>query len=166
MARLVGVFIFVLLVVSGCSTGGPWICSDYGSTTSCAGGRYIIPSLGISSHQGIDFAGAAGAEVISATHRIVTNKSYDPCSGHSITVETDIVARERDLPILLYAKYVHAQAIPTLGLGQKLKPGDLIGTVIRFSARSDALRTGTRVRFTASVLSRSSREFFVAALLA
>jgi murein DD-endopeptidase MepM/ murein hydrolase activator NlpD len=110
--------------------GDPWICNDYHSHVNCTGGRYL-ERAGPEGHRGMDFGADAGTEVLSATYGTVLKKTFDPCPGHGIIVATDLKGTKGMLHgVQVYAFYAHVEALPTLELGQKLRPGQVIGRVI------------------------------------
>jgi murein DD-endopeptidase MepM/ murein hydrolase activator NlpD len=112
----------VLLLAGGCATTGT-ICSDYRSTINCIGGTRPV-------HEGIDFRGNPGTEVISATRGTVAKKLFNQCAGHGIAIKTDIVARRGDIEGPVYAFYWHVEPIAGLRISQRVEPGDLIGKII------------------------------------
>jgi murein DD-endopeptidase MepM/ murein hydrolase activator NlpD len=116
-------FTALVLILAGCAADTGRVCSDYQSIINCAGKRRDI-------HDGIDFRGPAGTEVISATHGTFVRRSFHECPGHSFTIRTDIVARHGEVEGPVYAAYVHAEALPHLKPGQKVKPGDPVGRII------------------------------------
>ena len=115
--------LLVLWLAAGCASSPAGLCSDYQSVINCAGQRRPI-------HDGIDFRGAAGTEVISATHGTFVRRSYHECPGHGFFIRTDIVARHGDVEGPVYAAYWHAEALPHLKPGDKVSPGDPVGKII------------------------------------
>jgi murein DD-endopeptidase MepM/ murein hydrolase activator NlpD len=99
------------------------ICSDYKSIINCAGKRRDL-------HEGADFRGDAGTEVISATHGTFVRRSYNECAGHGFFIRTDIVARHGEVEGPVYAAYWHAEALPHLKPGDVIKPGDPVARII------------------------------------
>lgn len=116
------IVLFALLFAAG-PTSAQDLCSDYLSRSNCVNKRRHI-------HHGLDFGGVAGTEVISATYGTVVRMQFDECSGHGIVVKTDIVARHEDREGPVYVRYAHVEAHGSLAPGQKLRPGDPLGTTI------------------------------------
>lgn len=114
----------VLLTAGGCTTPASLICSDYQSTWGCRSNPRG------DTHSGIDFRGRAGTEVISATYGTVVRKTFSECAGEGIVIRTDIVARHEEVEGPVFASYVHTEAVEDLKIGQKVKPGDVIGKII------------------------------------
>ncbi|HUN67693.1 MAG TPA: M23 family metallopeptidase [Burkholderiales bacterium] len=121
-APLAACFLALFLACSGVAIGQD-LCSDYLSTKNCIGKRRPV-------HHGIDFGGAAGTEVISATYGTVVRRNFDECSGHGLTVKTDFVARHDDLEGPVYVRYAHVEGFEYAKPGLDLKPGDPIGRTI------------------------------------
>jgi murein DD-endopeptidase MepM/ murein hydrolase activator NlpD len=122
-AALVAMFATSMLAAESAAAESARICSDYKSVINCAGKRRDI-------HDGADFRGDAGTEVISATHGTFVRRSFHECPGHGFFIRTDIVARHGDVEGPVYAAYWHAEALPHLKPGDVVKPGDPIGTII------------------------------------
>ena len=114
----------VLLTAGGCTSISSQICSDYQSTVNCMSGNRG------DFHTGIDFRGRAGSEVISATHGTVVARTFSECAGHGIRIRTDIIARHEDVEGPVFASYVHTEALESLKISQKARPGDVIGKII------------------------------------
>jgi murein DD-endopeptidase MepM/ murein hydrolase activator NlpD len=117
-----GVCIAILLAAPGVSVAQD-LCSDYLSWSNCINKRRP-------QHYGIDFGGVAGTEVISATHGTVTQRNFDECSGHGLTVRTDFRATHEDKEGPVFVRYAHVEGYANVVPGLKLKPGDPIGTTI------------------------------------
>jgi murein DD-endopeptidase MepM/ murein hydrolase activator NlpD len=124
MTRLVCLAGFLLLLpaASGTATAQD-LCSDYQSRSNCIHQRRPV-------HNGIDFGGVAGTEVISATHGTVTKRNFDECSGHGLTVKTDFSGRSGDIEGPVYVRYAHVEGYEYIKPGRPLKPGDPIGRTI------------------------------------
>lgn len=99
------------------------LCSDYQSRINCVGKKRPV-------HNGIDFGGVAGTEVISATHGSFVRRNFDECSGHGVTVKTDFSASDASGEGPVFVRYAHVEAYPQIQAGQRLKPGDPLGTTI------------------------------------
>ena len=99
------------------------LCSDYRSVRNCVFERRPI-------HNGIDFGGVAGTEVISATYGTVIRRNFDECSGHGLTVKTDFTARSGEIEGPVFVRYAHVEGYKDMQPGRALKPGDPIGTTI------------------------------------
>ena len=99
------------------------ICSGFEGRTSCNGGSRPL-------HAGLDFGAPFGTEVISATHGTFVERTYHECSGHGFIVRTDIRAKHGEVEGPVYAIYAHAEALPHLKKGDRLKPGDPLGKII------------------------------------
>ena len=112
----------IVLAASGAASAQD-LCSDYQSRINCVGRKRLV-------HHGLDFGGVAGTEVISATHGTFVRRNFDECSGHGITVKTDFVAGDGSTQGPVFVRYAHVEAFPSLKPGQKLKPGDPLGTTI------------------------------------
>jgi murein DD-endopeptidase MepM/ murein hydrolase activator NlpD len=109
--------------VAAGTVAGQDLCSDYQSRINCVGKKRPV-------HDGIDFGGAAGTGVISATHGTFMRRNFDECSGHGITVKTDFSASDASGEGPVFVRYAHVEAYPQLRAGQQLKPGDPLGTTI------------------------------------
>lgn len=68
--------------------------------------------------------------MISATHGTVTQRNFDECSGHGLTVKTDFRATHEDKEGPVFVRYAHVEGYPHVVTGLMLKPGDPIGTTI------------------------------------
>jgi murein DD-endopeptidase MepM/ murein hydrolase activator NlpD len=99
------------------------ICSDFEGRTNCMGKPRQL-------HGGLDFGAPFGTEVISATHGTFVDRTYSDCPGHGFVIRTDIRSQHGDFKGPVYAYYVHAEALPHLKKGDKIKPGDPVGKII------------------------------------
>jgi len=99
------------------------LCSDYQSSINCIGKKRPV-------HNGIDFGGVAGTEVISATYGTLVERNFDECSGHGLTVKTDFRATHEGKEGPVYVRYAHVEGYERVVPGLQLKPGDPIGTTI------------------------------------
>ena len=116
-------WIAAALAAAGCASGPPPNCSDYLSTQNCLGQKR-------DRHQGIDFRGVQGTEVISATHGTVVRMAYGECPGESVVVRTDITAVHEGVQGPVFAHYIHAAALDGVKIGQRVRPGDPIARII------------------------------------
>jgi murein DD-endopeptidase MepM/ murein hydrolase activator NlpD len=115
--------IVLLLLLTAGTAAAQDLCSDYLSRTNCINrGREI--------HDGIDFGGVKGTEVISATYGTVEKRNFDECSGHGLTVKTDFRATHEDKEGPVFVRYAHVEGYTHVVPALKLKPGDPIGTTI------------------------------------
>jgi murein DD-endopeptidase MepM/ murein hydrolase activator NlpD len=113
--------IAVLTAASGIAAQD--LCSDYMSRTNCINRSRPI-------HDGIDFGGKAGTEVISATYGTVEKLTFNECAGAGVNVRTDFRAVHEDREGPVVAVYAHVEPYPHVVPGLKLKPGDPLGTTI------------------------------------
>ncbi|MCC6209947.1 MAG: peptidoglycan DD-metalloendopeptidase family protein [Burkholderiales bacterium] len=113
----------VLFLAAGEAASAQDLCSNYQSRVNCVGKKRPV-------HNGIDFGGVAGTEVISATHGTFVRRTFDECSGHGITVRTDFTARDAIGEGPVYVRYAHVEAYPNYKSGRQLSPGDPLGTTI------------------------------------
>lgn len=123
MRSLLRPFALILLLGASGASNGQDLCSDYRSLKNCINKNRPI-------HNGIDFGGVAGTEVISATYGTVTQRNFDDCSGHGLTVLTDFRATHEGKEGPVYVRYAHVEGYPLMVKGQKLRPGDPIGRTI------------------------------------
>jgi len=112
-----------LLMLAAGTASAQDLCSDYLSRINCVGKKRPV-------HHGIDFGGVAGTEVISATYGTFVRRNFDECSGPGITVRTDFAASDGSGEGPVFVRYAHVEPYPSLKEGQKLKPGDPLGTTI------------------------------------
>lgn len=126
------------LFMAGCASvaaskdpAGLVICADYRTDRTCTG--YSYTALFGFRHQGIDFAAPAGTVVVSATHGTLMNSGHDQCLGYYVTVETDLEGEAKGLRGKIWARYMHVEVEPGLLPGRRLKPGDPIGKIMRFT---------------------------------
>lgn len=123
LPSLVRVLVIVLFLAAGEAASAQDLCSNYQSRVNCVGKKRPV-------HNGIDFGGVAGTEVISATHGTFVRRTFDECSGHGITVRTDFTARDAIGEGPVYVRYAHVEAYPNYKSGRQLSPGDPLGTTI------------------------------------
>lgn len=109
------------------------ICPDYNSYTNCQGSQYRIVSKArntvITRHEGIDFLGAPGTEVISASHGKVFLVEHAECGGGIVAVASEIFDIEEvsQQKKRIGIRYVHIN--PKVKKGDVVKPGDVIGSI-------------------------------------
>jgi murein DD-endopeptidase MepM/ murein hydrolase activator NlpD len=115
--------VLLALLLAAAPAAAQDLCSDYQSRINCVGKKRPV-------HNGIDFGGVAGTEVISATHGTFVRRNFDECSGHGITVKTDFSASDASGEGPVFVRYAHVEAYPQIRAGQRLKPGDPLGTTI------------------------------------
>jgi hypothetical protein len=120
----------VLTTAALTSCSGPQIVCDYGATV-CRGAPYRVVSRGrvITRHEGIDFAGAVGAPVISASYGEVIVAQETVACGGTITVKTELLDREPGNRQPLYLTYHHVVPVKDLSYGVQLVPGRLLATM-------------------------------------
>lgn len=127
------------------------ICNDYGSAYGCSGRPYWLNSVRgiINSHEGIDFGQTPGTKVISATYGEVVDVGYYDCGGGIASVLTDIedVNPETKTKQRLYARYIHIKINEQLRNGQKVVPGDLIGTVAHHTDIKDCVGSVSHLHY-------------------
>lgn len=63
-----------ILLAAGGTVIAQDLCSDYQSRRNCIGKNRAV-------HNGIDFGGVAGTEVISATYGTVVERNFDECTA-------------------------------------------------------------------------------------
>jgi len=116
----------LLLLALLFASGDAWaqdLCSDYQSRVNCIGKKRPV-------HNGLDFGGVAGTEVVAATYGTVVQRNFVECSGHGLTVKTDFSATHEGKEGPVYVRYAHVEGYERVVPGLKLKPGDPIGTTI------------------------------------
>lgn len=70
-------------------------------------------------HNGIDFGGADGDDVMAAYDGVVESVTYDVLNGNTVTIKHD------DKLTTVYSSL----NVPTVAVGQKVKKGEVIGTM-------------------------------------
>jgi murein DD-endopeptidase MepM/ murein hydrolase activator NlpD len=109
-------------------------CADYASLTNYSGIPYYVrvPETGtvVRRHKGMDFCTSTGREVIAAANGTVVNVLQDnPYRGGRVTMQTNIEYQHPNFltksPLFLDA--LHITPIEGLGIGDKVKAGQVIG---------------------------------------
>jgi hypothetical protein len=126
------------VVVGASSASDIRPCSDYAAHRSYTGQPYYVrvPETGkvTTRHEGVDFCGHAGSEVLAAANGVVASVVQDnPHRGGRVTIRTaieyDHYGRGRTTNVFLDALHITPRA--GLAAGDRVRAGEVIGTMQR-----------------------------------
>ncbi len=112
-------------------------CADYASSRNYMGEPYYIkiPENGriIARHEGMDFCGKAGGDVLAPASGVITNIIEDnPYRGGSLILQTSIIYDHYGTGNLLYTlslQILHITPNKNLTVGSNVNAGDIIGLI-------------------------------------